>query len=33
MGEHKSLDDIENMANAADFISFGDSISIQVRKN
>jgi hypothetical protein len=29
MGEQrKSLADIESMANAADFISFGDSISI-----
>lgn len=33
LGERKTLADVEAMADAADSISFGDSISIQVRKN
>jgi hypothetical protein len=28
MGDRKTLDDIERMANASDFISLGDSVSI-----
>ena len=33
MGDKKSLGDIENMANASEFISLGDTLNRQVRKN
>ena len=33
MGDRNKIDDIEKMADAADFISLGDSISRQVRTN
>jgi hypothetical protein len=33
MGDRKTIDDIEKMADAADYISMGDSVSRQVRYN
>ena len=33
MGDRKSLDDLEAMADASEFISLGDSVSRQVRQN
>lgn len=33
MGDRKSLDDIEKMADASEFISLGDAISRQIRSN
>ena len=33
MGDRKTFNDVEAMANAADFISLGDDISRQIRTN
>jgi replication factor C subunit 1 len=33
MGDRKSLEDVEKMADAAEYISIGDSINRQVRVN
>ncbi len=33
MGDRKSLEDVERLADAADYISLGDSVSRQLRYN
>jgi hypothetical protein len=33
MGDRKSLDDIEKLADASDYISMGDAVSRQLRYN
>lgn len=33
MGERNSIKDIEAMADAAEYMSLGDSVNVQVRKN
>lgn len=32
-GDRKTLDDIERMADAADYISIGDTVNLQLRRN
>lgn len=33
LGDRKTLDDIERMADAADYISIGDTVNLQLRRN
>lgn len=33
MGDRRGLDDIESMAMAADYMSLGDEINVQLRTN